>query len=102
MPEQFDLIEALRRKELGLEMAAYGYGAAQWLAEARKVAEMLAAKQGEITSDDLLRVCPKPPHVSHQAIGSLFRTPRWRCIGRRPSAKISGHGREIRIWVLND
>lgn len=97
---QFDLLAGIALKKAGMEAAQFSYGSQEWLLEARKVAEILAAKYGETNSDAVLRICPKPLGVSPNAIGSLFKGKQWVCVGRMQTSKVSGHGREIRRWAL--
>lgn len=91
MIEQFDLIESLRLKDQGMQAAANSCGASEWLSQAREVGKLISALCGEVSSDDILRQCPKPLSVSHQAIGSLFKGKGWRLLGYTKTQKISGH-----------
>lgn len=100
MTIQFDLIESLRLKDCGITASENGYGAYDWVLAARGAAFYLAAADGSVTINDVLRFCPKPPHVSSNAIGSVMRDKRFKCIGYQPTSKISGHGRIIKIWAL--
>lgn len=90
MIDQFDLIEGLRLRDIGMESASCSYGAAEWLEKAREVAKMLAMKNGETNACDVLRQCPRPASVSPNATGSIFKGKAWRCVGHVKTEKISG------------
>jgi hypothetical protein len=100
MADLFDISEGRLLKQKGMEAAEFSYQASEWLERARSVAELLVAKRGEVTSDDVLRVCPRPPEVSFNATGSLFRGKKWKSIGWTNTAQTQGHCRAIRRWVL--
>lgn len=96
----FDLAASREARDKGMEAAANGYGASDWLDQARKVAEILAARHGEVTADMVQAICPRPASVSPAASGSLFRGKKWRCIGFTQSSQVSRHAGAIRRWVL--
>lgn len=97
----FDYQEGLNLRTNGMEAAAHSLGAQDWLERARGYAGWFAARYGEVTSDDVLKGCPKPDGVSPYAIGSLFKKG-FRRIGYRNTEKASSHARPIGIWILND
>lgn len=101
-PNIFDYAESQRQRDKGMEAAEFSYGSNEWLIEARKIAEILASKNGEVTVEDVLRFCPRPTSVSVNATGSLFKGKKWVPIGFKSSTKISSHARQIRIWRLAD
>ena len=97
----FDLIEAERRKEEGMARAADARATA--LALAKQYAVTLAETHGEITSDDVALAMEQDGHRYEDlgnAAGSLFRG-RFEWTGRTAtSARVSTHGRIIRVWRL--
>lgn len=99
-PIQYDLIESLRLRDDGITAASFGYGASEWLDKARATARYLAISDGECTIDDVLKLCPRPPYVAPNATGSVFKGKGWIKLGGVPTAKITGHGREIKRWAL--
>lgn len=96
--EQFDLIEALDRKDKG--MARVAANGAEFLFEARAYAKAIALSKGEITVDDIrLNLDLKPHH--HNVWGSLFMTKDWEPTGAfRRSKLVQGHGNPQRVWRL--
>lgn len=98
MEEQFDLIEALDRKEKGLADVASNN--VRFLNVARKIAKSLARIKGEITADDVREVCPLDP-TSSNVWGNLFRTKDWEPTGAfRRSKLVQGHGNPQHVWRL--
>lgn len=97
----FDLPASRAARDTGMEKAAYSsQKSAEWLSQARKVAEHLAMKHGETTSDAVQMICPKPEGVHQNACGSIFKGKKWVCTGFTQTSKVSGHARIIRIWGL--
>lgn len=74
--------------------------ASDWLCWVRKEAMKISRERGEVSADDLRRICDrenKQPH--HQnAWGAVFRGTDWEMIGRKTSSTDSAHAREIKIW----
>lgn len=95
----FNAAESRRQRDRGMAIAA-SYPNDEWLAKARSVAELLAAKYGEVTSDQVLAVCPRPMDVRPNVTGSIFKGKQWKCIGFINSAQVSRHAGAIRRWVL--
>lgn len=95
----FNATESKRLRDLGKQIAA-SFPADNWLAKAQATAQLIAATNGECTIDDVLKVCPRPDHISPNATGSVFSGKKWKIVGRTNTTKISGHSREIRIWAL--
>lgn len=97
----FNAAASRKLKERGLDIAE-SFPADYWVQRARAVAELLAAKNGSVTSDDVLRVCPRPADVPPNATGSLFRGKKWKCIGTQQSEQVSRHAGIIRIWTRSE
>ena len=100
-PNLFDVAEARRLRDRGMDIAA-SYPNDAWLTTARAVAEMLASKHGEVTIDDVIKHCPRPANVSPNTTGSIFKGKRWHCVGFAQSEQTQRHAGTIRRWVLND
>ncbi len=98
----FDRLKALELRDKGMDQAAYSLNAQGWLQSAQAVARHLAAKNGETTIDEVLAVCPRPPNVSVNATGSIFRGKDWKLIGNTQSSKVASRARRVGIWALND
>ena len=96
----FDLDEALRLKEKGIQQAE----AARYspLEIARKVAFDLALMVDGITSDDVHRLLDRETSEAlGPAAGALFRGSEWAWTGEwRQSSKVTNRGRYLRVWRL--
>ncbi len=99
----FDLPEARRQAELGIERVSQRNGA--WIDRARTIARQVAADRGTVTADDVRRILyagdDRPNHFN--AWGAVFRKGsglRW--TGRyRTSRVVAGHGNQQRVWELD-
>lgn len=105
----FSLAAERKLRDEGMERAMGSAYAQNWLAIARNVAvRMLMIKQcpsvisRTISADELLSYCPRPPNVSPNATGSLFKDKRFKLVGYKQSTKTSAHARRIAVWSLND
>ena len=99
MSDLFNAAESKRLKEQGMAISA-SYPNDTWLLKAQATAQLLAAKFGETDSDEVQKICPRPDSVHPNATGSIFSGNKWMCVGRKKTAKVSGHAREIKIWAL--
>lgn len=96
----FDLSIGQRLKEQGMAKAAYSsQDTTEWLCQAKEVAKMLAAKYGEITIEDVLKICPPGENVHPNSLGSIFKTG-FKRIGYVQASKVSSHCRVIGVWTL--
>ena len=95
----FDAATSRQLRDQGLAITA-SYPNDDWLAKAKHVAEQLAAQNGEVTSDDVLRKCPRPESVNPNTTGNIFKGKKWKCVGFTNSEKISRHAGIIRRWIL--
>ncbi len=94
----FNLDEAIARRDEGIQQVAENN--VRFLEVARETAKRLARIHGEITADDVRKVCPLEPFHTN-AWGGLFRTKDWVWTGRfRKSALVQGHGNLQRVWRL--
>ncbi len=94
----FDVEKGEQERDEGI--ARVGSNADTFVQDMREVAVAISREKGYVTSDDLRRIAAdeglEPHHPN--AWGAIFRGKRWECIGRRKSAKVSNHAREIRVW----
>jgi len=96
-----DKDESERLKTNGMELAASNRK--ELLNIARTIAKEIAVSQGSVTSDDVAmeldnRALPR----LGPAAGSLFTTSDFMWTGQRVrSEQPLNHGREIRVWKLN-
>ena len=95
----FNAAEGRRQRDLGMAISA-SYPGDAWVLQARTIGEIIAAKQGSVTIDQILMVCPRPKDVSPNATGSIFRGKRWKCIGFAQSSQVQRHAGLIRRWAL--
>lgn len=102
MTDLFNSTASRSARDAGMEQAAFSFDAQNWLTEVRAVARMLIAKNGEVTIDDVLRICPRPPWISPNATGSVFKGGEFVACGYTQTAKVSSHARAVRIWRLKD
>ncbi len=83
-------------KQAGMAQAAQNR--AVLLEEARNIALVLAATNGQVTADDIsekIRINLGP------ASGSIFKTPDFEFTGQRVASKLkSNHARELKVWRL--
>lgn len=94
--EQFDLVEALERRDDGIRQVAENNE--RFLRVARELAQQIAKHKRGITCDDVRAVCPLDPLHSN-AWGALFKAKGWQWTGEyRRSALIQGHGNLQRVW----
>ena len=88
-------------KEHGLQSSADSRK--RILDTAKEVARSLARMHGRVDADmvqaELMQIGITPEDLGNAA-GSIFRGKHWRCVGRKPSTRVSRHGNEIRIWSL--
>ena len=94
----FNLDEALLQRDIGIHRVAENNGA--FLEAARETAKRQAHRYGEITCDDVRKVCSIDP-LHPNAWGALFKGKDWEWTGRyRKSALVQGHGNMQRVWRL--
>ena len=94
----FDEVEAQRRREEGLALAASARPALLKIAQG--IARDIAAKVGAVDSDDVAMEMMLRGHsydALGNAAGAVFRGMEW--TGEvRQSHRVSTHGRAIRVW----
>lgn len=98
-PPHFDLFAAALARDVGLARVS-SFPNDSWIAQARSMALILAAKQGEITINDVLQRLPRPDHIHPNAVGSVMRCKELKKIGYTKSSKVSSHARAIGIYTL--
>ena len=97
---QLSLDQALSQRDLGLDQLEGHYP--RWLDRARVVAEEIYRHKGTVTADDVREVLSIPVGVHHNAVGAIFRGPRWERVDWQQSEQRQGHGRWIGVWKLRD
>lgn len=95
----FDYAAAQRLRDIGME-AASSYPNDSWVKQARSTALILAARNGEVTINDVLKVFPPPKDLNPNAIGSVMKTKQLKRIGETISDKVSSHARRIGVYTL--
>lgn len=102
MQDLFDAAKSAQLRDFGIEAAANGYGADEWIQKARAVALMIAARNGETDIEAVLKLCPRPDWVSPNATGAVMRTKQLKLIGYKRAEKVTSHSRRIGNYVLDD
>lgn len=101
----FDLDWGLYEKTMGMDDAAQAVPTAL---EVARQAVLEAARQGNGTAsaDDAYKGLLAFGYVAQdlgKAAGSIFAQKKWKYTGRRiRSARVSNHGRAIRVWRLRN
>jgi hypothetical protein len=96
----FDLREGERLRDEGKARAAAHRALA--LKTCRGFLESLAKRKGQVTVDDVYRHLPQHAEQLGRAAGSLFKGKNWKCVGYKPSKRISNHARPVGIWEWVD
>ncbi len=92
--------------QLALDLRDAGIASLQrhpWLEDAREWAMKLcrAGLSGTVTSDDVHRLVPAPPHEN--CWGAMFKDKRFKSTGTHVQSKRpSAHGRWIQVWELKE
>ena len=95
---QLSLDQALAGRDAALDILERRYP--RFLDRARAVAESIAGEKGWVTADDVRQVLAIPSDVHHNAMGALFRGPRWERVGWAKSAQPQRHGNRVGVWRL--
>lgn len=73
---------------------------ADWLAQARRTAYLIANSSGTITTDDIHKHCPIPDGIDPRVMGAVFAGHKWRKIGYVQSTRKACHSRPIGVFQL--
>lgn len=96
----FDLVEAQRRRDEGIDRASEAHRTL--LAQAQAIALELTAYGREVTSDEVaaeMQARGLAYDALGNAAGGVFRSPLLEWTGAmRPSSRVSTHARLIRVW----
>ena len=100
-PLQFDLLEARRRRDMGI--ARVSGNNQKFIDWARHTALLEIHRHGSVTIDSIRDIqkfygVDNPTH--RNAYGAIFRDKRFKPIGFTPSKQVSNHGRRIIVWGL--
>ena len=84
-------------------IAAAGEASLEWQARALAAIRVVAASQGEVTTDDVWRVLGREPEIEGRAMGAAMITAaRLGLIARTDrtvkSLRASCHRRDLRVW----
>ena len=100
----FNLGQALERKAAGMDDAANARRPALEVARQAAIAAASSRPDKTATADDAYRGLLAAGYLAADlgpAAGCLFRGKNWTYTGRRKrSARVSNHGRAVRIWQL--
>ena len=83
--EAFDLFEEVNR---------------DYLTEARNFAHYYARQKGKVSINDVWDHCPPPVGTSHNALGAIFRGPKWKMVGLEPARRKEARGRRVFLFEL--
>lgn len=100
MSDLFDYSVAQRLRDIGMAKVS-SFPNDHWVQEARALAIHLARKNGEVTTDDVQMIMPRPDHVHQNAVGTICNTKKLKIVGYTKSARVSGHARRIAIYAIN-
>lgn len=72
-----------------------------WVSRAREIAHMLASSGGEVTIEDVLKLCPRPEWVHPNACGAVMRSKNLKLVRYTSALKTSSNARKIGVyeWV---
>lgn len=73
---------------------------ADWLQQAREVARNLGERCGEVTIDDVRRLCPPPESIDPRVMGGVFKKSEWKLIRHQPSTRATCHHRLVAVFKL--
>lgn len=96
----FHSATARKLRDTGIE-AVSAFPNDSYVEKARSVAEMLAAKNGQVTINDVLKALPKPESVHPNALGAIMRSKRLKLVSFTQSNKVSSHARRVGIYEYN-
>lgn len=92
-------LQGIKLRDAGmLQAATASVEAEDWLSRARSAAHYMAAKNDDVTINEVYEVVglPDRPNVA----GSVFSGKMFRCIGIEQSARPKRHAGIVRRWVL--
>jgi len=72
----------------------------EWIKEKRIEAIKIAQENGEVSADDIRSRFDIPSYVSHNALGSLFKSKEFIWCGVKKSITPSRAGGMILVWAL--
>lgn len=97
----FNAAEAARLRDLGLAKVS-SFPNDTWVQRARAIAIMFAAKNGEVTINDVLKMLPRPESVHPNACGAVMKCKELVLTSYTKSDKVSSHARRIGVYSLRD
>lgn len=69
----------------------------RWLSDAR-VKALWLAETGDVTTDDIWKVCPPPASVDGRLVSKVFDRAEWEIVGYRHSERGRNNARQIAVW----
>jgi len=101
MSDLFNYAAGKALRDRGLE-AVSSFPNDQYLKQARALALILAAKNGEVTTDDVQRILPRPENIHPNVVGAICKCKELKFVGFKQSERATAHARRIGIYRLAD
>ena len=101
----------MAEQQLSLELGRAGRDAAlrdleeyraEWLAEARVTARLVALNEGSVCADDIHRISPIPEGLDPRVMGAALKIPELVPDGYVQTKRPEAHARPIRRFVLRE
>lgn len=94
----------LERQELqdALERQEYERRKAEFLAEARHEAMLIAKRKGRVTVDDVRERWPPPGDLDPRIMGAIFAGPMWKRVEYVVGTRGASHKRPISVFIRAD
>lgn len=99
MSTLFDYAHAKKLRDIGIEQAG-SWPASEWVSKARAFAVSYARAHGSVDADIVNQHVPRPPDISPNSAGSIFRCRELEPYGFKNSSKVSSHARVIRKYRI--
>jgi len=96
--QQMSLEDGLRLRRKGHRQVEGKYPAI--MSEWRDLAVLICERDGDVDTDRLQALIPRPVGVSPNALGAVLKEPTFVCIGHKPSARMLARHRHIGVWAL--
>lgn len=91
-------------QDRGIKKVSSTIDAQEWITQAENFTLFYAARNGEVSSDDVQRECPPPIGSNPNVVGALFRSllakKKIEFVATRKSNRASGHARRIGVYRL--
>lgn len=77
----------------------FGYSREAWLTECRKTAKQLLRYMDWVTSEDIIKLVPRPTYLHRNTVGAIFDG-QFKPVGFVKAQRVEAKGRWIRQWRL--